>query len=660
MVGRADIIWFKETFWDEINQAVQGSPFDADMLIAIACQETAYIWSQLRKKGLAKDEIVKLCCGDTLDAPRRRAFPKHKRALLAKPRGQEMFDIARAALLSMAAHVPGYNFAFKNEDKFCRGFGVFQYDLQFFKEDPDYFLEKRYERFDETLKKALEELTSALRKRKLHAQANITDNEFCTVAITYNTGRYRKWRGLKQGHFDGKRYYGEHIFDYLATLRGIAAPGAGANDAIAEPGTAIVGVDNTRLAHGPKFVVDTVSSPLNLREEPKISKPSNANVLAQIPDGTEVQAFDGNEEDGFIRLEVELSGRIFRGYTSAKFLIRQPSSPSLNLETIKSASGPKYEVETVTSPLNLRSEPKISTPPDANVVAQMPDGSIVQAIDGIEQNGFLEVEIKLDGSAYRGFCSIQYLKKLPDDAHQPDITTRPDTTPEPWRVAHFPAAHLPPRRSLTARTAIAGAHSLNEPDMPSRTGDTPEELRAELAQIIEYLDVAKGAHERYQPGRGATFCNIYAHDYCALAGVYFPRVWWTDAALLQIANGKVPAPRYGKTVREMRANDLLRWLADYGPQHGWVRAVSLTELQAKANQGAVGLIIARRKIEGRSGHVAIVAPEIGRHKAKRTRSGEVLRPLQSQAGSRNFKYSPGRSAWWTANRFAESAFWYHP
>jgi hypothetical protein len=63
--------------------------------------------------------------------------------------------------------------------------------------------------------------------------------------------------------------------------------------------------------------------------------------------------------------------------------------------------------------------------------------------------------------------------------------------------------------------------------MPTRTGATPDELRASLGEVIDYIATDKPAHKRYQPRDGLTFCNIYAHDYCFLAGVYLPRVWWT-------------------------------------------------------------------------------------------------------------------------------------
>jgi len=108
----------------------------------------------------------------------------------------------------------------------------------------------------------------------------------------------------------------------------------------------------------------------------------------------------------------------------------------------------------------------------------------------------------------------------------------------------------------------------------------------------------------------------------------------------------------------MRANDLFRWLRDFGERFGWRRATSTDVLQLSANQGAVAIIVARRKEDGKPGHITAVVPETGEHKAKRS-AGVVTSPLQSQAGSTNFRYGTGTANWWKGDRFAESAFWVH-
>ena len=127
------------------------------------------------------------------------------------------------ALEDMAEHISG--FPVSNPNKFCHGYGMFQYDLQFFLEDPDYFLEKRYEKFDETLAKCCKELTAKAKKIGLFDKPSLDDMELTAVAIAYNTGTFKPALSLKQGHFNGSRFYGEEIFDFIRMSRTVPVPG---------------------------------------------------------------------------------------------------------------------------------------------------------------------------------------------------------------------------------------------------------------------------------------------------------------------------------------------------------------------------------------------------------------------------------------------------
>ena len=324
MANSNDILWFKTQFASRINTSVQGTPFDIDMLTAIACQETGELWGAMRHDAdLTADQIVALCCGDTLDADKGRgAFPRTKADLLAVPNGQMMFDIARKALLDMAGHIPAYRFAFTNQRKFCHGYGVFQYDLQFFLKNPDYFLQRRYEVFENTLVRALVELKNGLKTRGLQNRAAITDAEFCEVAICYNTGVFNPARGLRQGHEDNGKFYGEFVRDYLAMARTVAAAGIAAVITPPAAGTTIVPPGPVATARGPSFQVDTTTTNLRLRSAPKKSTPETANVVAEMPDGQIVRSVSGDVVNGFIEVETTLGGRMFRGFASAQFLVK--------------------------------------------------------------------------------------------------------------------------------------------------------------------------------------------------------------------------------------------------------------------------------------------------------------------------------------------------
>jgi hypothetical protein len=229
MPNAADILWFKQQFHQPIELAVANTPFDLDMLTAIACQETGYIWQVLRKKSLTVPQMLELSVGDTIDANGgRSAFPKTKADLIAAPNGPAMFVIARQALVDMARYIPGYASSVAKPNKFCHGYGIFQYDLQFFLKDPSYFLQKRYSIFDETLQKCLQELRDAMKRIQWDNKTSLTDYEMACVSIAYNTGSFKPSKGLKQGYFNGTKYYGEEVFDFIRLSRTVPPPASAA------------------------------------------------------------------------------------------------------------------------------------------------------------------------------------------------------------------------------------------------------------------------------------------------------------------------------------------------------------------------------------------------------------------------------------------------
>lgn len=568
MSTTAAIRWFKTTFHQELRDSVSGTPYDVDLLCAIAYQETGYIWSGITASH-SHARIFELCVGDTLDAPNRSAFPKTRQALENAANGKAMFAIARAALEDVATVNKSYAQVAKNKNKFCHGFGIFQYDLQFLKTDASWFLQRKWTSFAECRAHVISELKAAQKRQGWAAKTTLTDTEKVHVCIAYNRGVSDLKKGFKQGHQDDNgRYYGENIHEYFTIAKNIPPP-----------------------------------SPQNL---PPPATPS----VVTLP-------------------------------------------PPTAVEVVKAL----FQVDVLSdSTLNVRKTPEIpKTKPQSNVIAKLPAGHMVQIVSGKTSTTFCEIETSLNGAHITGFAWRKHLKAAPAGS---DIEV---STPEPEPPqSGIIAAHLQPKPgTVIARSNIAGALSLNETGMPLRTGDTAEKRCTELAAIIAWLAVDKTPHKRYQPRTGLTFCNIYAHDYCTCAGVYLPRVWWTPGAIEKLAQGQQVEPLYEKTVDEQRANDLYRWLRDFGLRFGWRQTGTLTKLQDAANLGGVGIIVARRKQDGRSGHIVAVAPETATQRAKRDASGNVTHPLQSQAGSRNFRYDTGTKNWWVGEQFAESAFWIH-
>lgn len=562
-----DVRWLKTEFQAAMEVAITGTPLTVDFLAALACQETGEVWPILRRAGHGTDRILVLCVGDTLDADKgRSAFPKTKSDLVAAPQGQQMFAIARQALIDMAKHVQAYAPAAARPNKFCHGFGLFQRDLQFFLDDPDYFLSKDYEQFDKSLGEALAELKRAIEKLGFDAHSSLTDLELCAVGIAYNTGTYKPAKGLKQGYFNGTKYYGETLFDYL------------------------------RLAH--TAAIDGA--------EPLVA-PGSAGLAAVLP----------------------------------------PSPVT--------SAGIPMRVHVTEGMLRLRSEPVMSEPPQKNVIGHLPDGHVVRMLSGTARNGFVEVETSLLGALLHGYASKKFLEPTDDGASIAVVAPLAASL-----ASGIAAVYAPPKAgTVTRRRGIANALSLNEPSQPGRSGVTAEELRQELAAIVDWLDTENPNFLRYKPRDGLTFCNIYAHDFCHLAGAYLPRVWWTSKALVELGKANPVAPKLGATISEVVANELFSWLRDFGPDFGWRSTGTLTKLQTEVNQGAVGVIAARRKESKRPGHIVIVVPETFDLVAKRNAAGEVVAPLQSQAGATNFRYGTGKTDWWRGEQFAEFALWLH-
>jgi hypothetical protein len=207
--------WFKTTFGPEIVDAVAGTPFTVNLLTAIAIQETYEIWGRLFDGTMTPQDILDACVGDVISAPARGVFPKTKDELTAQPQGQAMYDVAREALADMAKHAPEYQKYVANPDRFCHAFGVFQYDIQFFKEDPDFFLQKKWGDLGECLTRCVRELTRVTKRTFGAGKVSLTDLEATYVAIGYNLGSVNVAKGLKQGFNDGNKYYGEYVADYI-------------------------------------------------------------------------------------------------------------------------------------------------------------------------------------------------------------------------------------------------------------------------------------------------------------------------------------------------------------------------------------------------------------------------------------------------------------
>ena len=280
-------------------------------------------------------------------------------------------------------------------------------------------------------------------------------------------------------------------------------------------------------------------------------------------------------------------------------------------------------------------------------LAMLPQGHALRVL-GTSAPGWLRVRTTMGGGELIGHVAASRL----EGAALPP-------TPTPTTPPALPAASLRENHPAATRAATNGrAYPIGEASRPTRHPGADATTRvAQLQAIGDWLAVPTSA--RYQPTPSATFCNIYATDYCYLAGAYLPRVWWTAPALVQIGQGQTPAVLYDVSVREMRADDLFAWLVDAGPSFGWSRVFDASALQAAANAGGVGIICADREAQGRSGHITVVVPEDATHRAERDADGNVTQPLQSQAGARNLRFGSAGKHWWLGGEFRDRGFFVH-
>lgn len=158
--------WMLANFRAQLSDAVRSTPFSVPLLCAIACREAGSFWLPLTPSKSAA-EILGLCVydasGDVAGAPRS-AFPINT-AQFRLSYGDDFTGMlvdeanrARAARgLRPAAIV-------------YKGYGIFQYDLQYVRTDEAFFRSKQWYSFSECVARAVGEL-----KKKYEATGDIQE-----------------------------------------------------------------------------------------------------------------------------------------------------------------------------------------------------------------------------------------------------------------------------------------------------------------------------------------------------------------------------------------------------------------------------------------------------------------------------------------------------
>ena len=237
------------------------------------------------------------------------------------------------------------------------------------------------------------------------------------------------------------------------------------------------------------------------------------------------------------------------------------------------------------------------------------------------------------------------------------------------------SAPIAPIHNSIQNTKITKAHLQTDPEsrldsmemketpladstIPFRDLTDVASKKESINRIIDKLDVENSL--RYQKTIEDTYCNVYSYDYCYFADVYLPTVWWTPESLEKILKGQHVEAVFEKTVDRIFSSAIHDWFLEWGASFGWERMYSADEIQNKVNaNGGIGIICAKRKIKGLSGHIVPVIPETELYKAHRE-NDKVIYPLQSQAGKLNYNYfSDVRKDWWNDELYSSHVFYYH-
>lgn len=157
--------WLKGCWGDEIRAAVFG-PFTVDHICGIVCQETAYFWLPLINR-LSPTEILGRCVLDASgDFPGtgRSAFPRNTGAF------REKYGDAFTSMLIEEANKSRALRGYGPKQWVYKGYGIFQYDLQFVVDDTAFFKLKQWYDFRRSLDRCLMEL-----RRTFAAQGNVPE-----------------------------------------------------------------------------------------------------------------------------------------------------------------------------------------------------------------------------------------------------------------------------------------------------------------------------------------------------------------------------------------------------------------------------------------------------------------------------------------------------
>ncbi len=385
---------------------------------------------------------------------------------------------------------------------------------------------------------------------------------------------------------------------------------------------------------------------LRLRRTPNTGVRNRMGTLTR---GTVVQQLGKTGKTGWARVRVLRGGRPRVGFVAARYL-----APLVRADALAPGAGAPFAAthRVTAASLNLRSSPRVRP---STRIAVLAHDTPVEELGEAEISGWVMVRVMLNQVLREGFVAARWLARLPPEAAAFAIRTG-----QIGRVPIPPARLSAGNQTITRARGGGRLYPLTETGGPRVTGSTIETRVRQLLKVIAWLDCENPEHGRYRAKGRSTFAETYVCDYCELAGVFLPRVWWTADGLARIARGERVDAALGQNVRGLPINGLHDWLEDHGSAFGWHREIELIDLQAAANGGEVCLIVARHHDLNRAGRVVAAVPEHAGCLARRDREGDVVRPVESGCGARNRRCATARSAWWLSATYSSHGLWRNP
>lgn len=157
--------WLKQNFEAQIKQFTENTPWTVELVCAIFCQETAskiILWIDHYSPEIILERCVFDASGD-FPGTIRNAFPKNKNEFVKYYGVTLASDLIAEANKQRAMPQHDAPNGYSAADYLYKGYGIFQYDLQHIKDDPGFFMLKKWYNFSDCILRLIEELNKKSR-----------------------------------------------------------------------------------------------------------------------------------------------------------------------------------------------------------------------------------------------------------------------------------------------------------------------------------------------------------------------------------------------------------------------------------------------------------------------------------------------------------------